>query len=110
MSFNGQKNNRPEFSNLQFTDVIRSWNVSGGNFRPEMVMSKSLIGKFVCALEDQIGVSFLWRQSNDAEEISSALFFKYVDFIQDIDDLYPSFAQLFLQLGVMDNIVSTENS
>ena len=110
VSFNGQKNNRPEFSNLQFTDVIRSWNVSGGNFRPEMVMSKSLIGKFVCALEDQIGVSFLWRQSNDAEEISSALFFKYVDFIQDIDDLYPSFAQLFLQLGVMDNIVSTENS
>lgn len=110
MSFNGQKNNRPEFSNLQFTDVIRSWNVSGGNFKPEMVMSKSLIGKFVCALEDQIGVSFLWRQSNDAEEISSALFFKYIDFIQDMDDLYPSFAQLFLQLGVMDNIVSTENS
>lgn len=110
VSFNGQKNNRPEFNSLQFTDVIRSWNISGGNFKPEMVMSKSLIRKFVCALEDQIGLSFLWRQSNDAEEISSALLFEYIDFIQDLDDLYPSFAQLFLQLGVMNNIGSSENS
>lgn len=73
-------------------------------------MSKSLISKFVRALEDQIGLSFLWRQSNDAEEISSALLFEYIDFIQDLDDLYPSFAQLFLQLGVMNNIGSLENS
>lgn len=100
-SFNGQKNNRPEFKNLQFTDVIRSWSDDTGNFIPEKVMSKTMITKFVCSLEEQIGMKLLIRESDDPDRVSSALLLNYIDFIQDINDLYPSFKNLFIQLGVL---------
>ncbi|HDI3286956.1 TPA: hypothetical protein PMC98_003643, partial [Vibrio cholerae] len=68
--FNGQKNNRPEFQGLQFTDVVRSWREMG-NFKPERVMSKPLIQKFITDLEDRIGMSLMLRSSNTPDEIAA---------------------------------------
>ena len=98
--FNGQKNNRPEFQGLQFTDVVRSWREMG-NFKPERVMSKPLIQKFVTDLEDRIGISLMLRSSNTPDEIAAKLLNKYFDFIQNINDLYPSFNRLMEQLEVL---------
>lgn len=98
--FNGQKNNRPEFQGLSFTDVVRSWR-ENGDFKPERVMSKPLIQKFVTDLEDRIGVSLLLRSSNTPDEIAAKLLNKYFDFIQNVNDLYPSFNRLMEQLEVL---------
>lgn len=98
--FNGQKNNRPEFQGLQFTDVVRSWREMG-NFKPERVMSKPLIQKFVTDLEDRIGISLMLRSSNTPDEIAAKLLNKYFDFIQNPNDLYPSFHRLMEQLEVL---------
>lgn len=98
--FNGQKNNRPEFQGLQFTDVVRSWREMG-NFKPERVMSKPLIQKFVTDLEDRIGMSLMLRSSNTPDEIAAKLLNKYFDFIQNPNDLYPSFHRLMEQLEVL---------
>lgn len=98
--FNGQKNNRPEFQGLQFTDVVRSWREMG-NFKPERVMSKLLIQKFVTDLEDRIGIPLMLRSSNTPDEIAAKLLNKYFDFIQNPNDLYPSFHRLMEQLEVL---------
>ncbi|MBY7933573.1 AAA family ATPase [Vibrio fluvialis] len=98
--FNGQKNNRPEFQGLQFTDVVRSWREMG-NFKPERVMSKPLIQKFITDLEDRIGMSLMLRSSNTPDEIAAKLLNKYFDFIQNPNDLYPSFHRLMEQLEVL---------
>ncbi|EKP0297330.1 MULTISPECIES: ATP-dependent nuclease [Aeromonas] len=98
--FNGQKNNRPEFSTLQFTDVVRSW-TDQGVFRPERVMAKPIIRDFVMGLESKIGLSLFLRSSNNDEEIASLLLIKYFDFIASLDDLFPSFRQLFIQLHIL---------
>ncbi|MXS86568.1 DUF4435 domain-containing protein, partial [Nitrosomonas sp. HPC101] len=50
INFKGQKKNRPEFEAVQFIDVVRSWS-ENGEFKPELVMSKPLIQKFVTDLE-----------------------------------------------------------
>ncbi|HZJ97211.1 MAG TPA: AAA family ATPase, partial [Oligella sp.] len=98
--FNGQKNNRPEFEGLEFANVIRSW-FENGTFMPERVMSKPMIKKFVLALESKIGLSLFLRSSNDHEEIASKLLNSYIDFIQSVDDVYPSFRQLLSQLQIL---------
>ncbi|MCX2843049.1 AAA family ATPase [Microbulbifer thermotolerans] len=98
--FNGQKNNRPELQDLQFTDVVRSWREMG-DFKPERVMSKPLIQKFVTDLEKRIGISLMLRSSNTPDEIAAKLLNKYFDFIQDLHDLYPSFHRLMEQLEVL---------
>jgi len=99
--FNGQKRNRPEFSNLQYPDVMRSWTVNG-NFQTALVMSKPLISLFVIKLEENLGRSLFLRSSNSDEEISSKLFLAYIEFLNDIDDFYPSLKELFIQLGVLE--------
>ncbi|WKM74734.1 AAA family ATPase [Klebsiella oxytoca] len=98
--FNGQKKNRPEFANLNFVDVVRSW-CEDAVFKPERVMSKPLIQKFVTDLENKIGISLFLRNSNADEEIASILLFKYFDFIRTMDDLYLSFRHLMEQLEVL---------
>lgn len=98
--FNGQKKNRPEFANLNFVDVVRSW-CEDAVFKPERVMSKPLIQKFVTDLENKIGISLFLRSSNADEEIASILLFKYFDFIRTMDDLYLSFRHLMEQLEVL---------
>lgn len=98
--FNGQKNNRPEFQGLPFTDVVRSWREMG-DFKPERVMSKPLIQKFVTDLEGRIGISLVLRSSNTPDEIAAKLLNKYFDFIQNLNDLYPSFNRLMEQLEVL---------
>lgn len=100
ISFDGQKNNRPEFEGLQFIDVVRSWS-EGGQFQPERVMSKKLIKRFVKDFEDRIGVSLFLRGSDSEEEVASRLLFNYFDFLNDIDDLVPSLRTLFTQLEVL---------
>ncbi|WP_025566094.1 AAA family ATPase [Psychromonas sp. SP041] len=108
--FNGQKNNRPEFENLQFVEVMRSWS-DDGQFKPERVMSKPLIRDFVIQLESKIKQSLFIRTSNKDEEVASILFNKYIEFIASIDDLVPSLKQLFTQLGVLavpDNEANAE--
>lgn len=99
--FKGQKNNRPEFTNLQFLDVIRSWSVDG-EFKPERVMSKPIIRDFVIKLESLTGRSLFLRDSNNDEEVSSKLFINYIHFINNIDDVVPSLVSLFIQLGVLE--------
>lgn len=99
--FKGQKNNRPEFENLQFTDVVRSW-IENGTFKAERVMSKPIIRDFVLQLEDLLGISLFLRESNNDEEVSSKLFINYINFINHIDDVAPSLVSLFIQLGVLD--------
>ncbi|MEI7185013.1 AAA family ATPase [Pectobacterium carotovorum] len=98
--FNGQKNNRPEFVNLNFVDVVRSW-CEDAVFKPERVMSKPFIKKFVTDLENKIGISLFLRSSNVDEEVASKLLFNYFNFIQTINDLYPSFRHLMEQLEVL---------
>ena len=98
--FRGQQNNRPEFEGLEFIDVVRSW-TEGGNFMPERIMSKPMIKRFVTDLETKIGVSLFLRSSNDNDEISSTLLVKYIEFIQTLDDLFPSFRQLMVQLQIL---------
>jgi ABC-type Mn2+/Zn2+ transport system ATPase subunit len=108
--FNGQKNNRPEFENLQFVEVMRSWS-DDGQFKPERVMSKPLIRDFVIQLESKIQQSLFIRTSNKDEEVASMLLNKYIEFIASIDDLVPSLKQLFTQLGVLavpDNEANAE--
>ncbi|ELB2260431.1 AAA family ATPase [Vibrio parahaemolyticus] len=99
--FKGQKNNRPEFENLQFTDVVRSW-TENGIFKAERVMSKPLIRDFVLQLENLLGVSLFLRESNNDEEVSSKLFINYINFINHIDDVAPSLVSLFIQFGVLE--------
>lgn len=99
--FNGQKNNRPEFSALQFIDVMRSWS-DQGVFRVERVMSKPMIRDFITSLELKLGRSLFLRTSNDDEEISSKFFNGYLSFINSIDDVVQSLKSLFIQLGVIN--------
>lgn len=98
--FNGQKSNRPEFNQLEFTGVIRSWS-DDGVFKPERVMSKPLIRNFVIALESKIGFSLFMRSSNNDDEIASKLLLNYFDFLQGMDDLVPSLRHLFVQLEIL---------
>jgi len=102
LRFNGQKNNRPEFTGLQFIDVVRSWS-DNGNFKLEKIMSKALIQKFVLDFEESINQSLFLRNSNNDEEVASKLLFSYFDFIQSTADLFPSFRLLFIHLGILRN-------
>ena len=52
-------------------------------------------------LESKIGLSLFLRSSNNDEEIASLLLIKYFDFIASLDDLFPSFRQLFIQLHIL---------
>lgn len=99
--FNGQKNNRPEFSALQFIEVMRSWS-DQGVFRVERVMSKPMIRDFITNLELKLGRSLFLRTSNDDEEIASKFFNGYLSFINSIDDVVQSLKSLFIQLGVIN--------
>ncbi len=65
-------------------------------------MSKPLISKFVKNLEERVQFAFLLRSSNNDEEISSQLFLKYCDFIDEVNDVYPSFISLFQQIQVLE--------
>jgi len=98
--FNGQKRNRPEFEDLEFADVMRSWRREGV-FQTALVMSKSLIKEFVLKLEENLGRSLFLRSSNDDDEISSKLFLAYIYYLDDIENLYPSLTDLFTKLGVL---------
>lgn len=101
--FNSQKNNRPEFNNLQFIEVIRSWS-ENSVFKPERVMSKPMIRDFIIGLELKIGRSLFLRTSNDDEEIASKFFNNYIKFIDSINDVVPSLKSLFIQLGVLTDL------
>ncbi len=101
--FNSQKNNRPEFSDLQFVDVIRSW-TENGDFKLERVMSKPMIKKFVNDLEMEIGMSLFLRGSNDDEVVASLFLNNYFDFIQTPQDLLPSFRGLFELFGILQPV------
>lgn len=98
--FQGQKRNRPEFQNLEFIDVVRSW-YENGIFKPEKVMSKPIIRDFVTQLETLIGRSLFLRQSNDDEEVSSKFFINYINFINNINDVAPSLISLLIKLDVL---------
>ena len=100
LRFNSQKGNRPEFEELQFNDVVRSWS-EGDVFKLERVMSKRLIQIFITQLESRVGFSIFLRSSNADEEIASKLLLNYFDFINNIDDLFPSMRILLTQLGVL---------
>ncbi|MFS1440864.1 AAA family ATPase [Vibrio sp. 10N.286.46.E10] len=100
-SFKGQKSNRPEFDTLDFDDVMRGWS-DDGQFMTQRIMSKPLISKFVKNLEERVQFAFLLRSSNNDEEISSQLFLKYCDFIDGVNDVYPSFISLFQQIQVLE--------
>jgi len=71
--FKSQRNNRPEFENLEFVEVMRSWS-ENGQFRAERIMSKTLIREFVIRFESAVKRSLLLRTSNKDEEVSSILF------------------------------------
>lgn len=98
--FDGQKNNRPEFSNLDFTSVVRSW-TEGGVFRLERIMSKPIIKKFILDLESKIGQPLLIRDSDDSEEIAAKLLNGYFEFITTLADVLPSFQKLMVTLDVL---------
>ena len=109
VKFNGQKSNRPEFSNLEYTSVMRSW-TQNGNFKTSLVMSKPLIKMFLLELEMELGQSLFLRHSNDDEEIASTLLLMYVGWFEDIQSLYPSFVDLFVQLGVLEEANADEET
>lgn len=100
LSFNGQKNNRPEFEGLEFIDVIRSW--ESNNFKYECIMSKPLIQEFILRLEEKLQQSLFIRCSNNEEELSSKLLLLYFDFIQDLNDVFPSFKNLLIHLELFE--------
>lgn len=99
--FKGQKNNRPEFHDLQFIDVVRSW-TENNVFKIEKIMSKPIIRYFVTKLEESIGGSLFLRNSNNDEEVSSKFFIHYINFINDINDVVPSIVSIFTQLGILE--------
>ena len=107
--FKSQRNNRPEFENLEFVEVMRSWS-ENGQFRAERIMSKPLIRDFVIRFESAVKRSLFLRTSNKDEEVSSMLFNKYIEFIESIDDLVPSLKNLFTQLGVLAQPNNVENA
>ncbi|MEI9534886.1 ATP-dependent nuclease [Moellerella wisconsensis] len=107
--FKSQRNNRPEFENLEFVEVMRSWS-ENGQFRAERIMSKPLIRDFVIRFESAVKRSLFLRTSNKDEEVSSMLFNKYIEFIESIDDLVPSLKNLFTQLGVLALPNNVENA
>lgn len=100
LSFNGQKNNRPEFEGLEFIDVMRSW--ESNNFKYERIMSKPLIQEFILGLEEKLQQSLFIRCSNNEEELSSKLLLLYFDFIQDLNDVFPSFKNLLIHLELFE--------
>ncbi len=101
LSFNGQKNNRPEFDRLEFIDVIRSWE-DNNNFKYERIMSKPLIQEFILRLEGKLQQSLFMRCSNNEEELSSKLLLLYFDFIQDLNDVFSSFKDLLIHLELFE--------
>lgn len=101
LSFNGQKNNRPEFDGLEFIDVIRSWE-DNNNFKYERIMSKPLIQEFILRLEGKLQQSLFMRCSNNEEELSSKLLLLYFDFIQDLNDVFSSFKDLLIHLELFE--------
>jgi hypothetical protein len=100
LRFKGQKNNRPEFINLQFPEVMRSWS-SNGVFEIQRIMSKPLIAKFVKDFEQQLDCQLIHRNVDTDEELSSNLLIAYFDFLASMEDLYPSFKELLMQLDVL---------
>lgn len=100
--FDSQKDNRPEFDKLTFTDVIRCW-ATDEDLKIERIMSKPLIKKFVLDMESKTGCSLFLRSSNSPDEISSLLLLNYFNFIEDLNDLFPSFKDLFIQLEILNH-------
>lgn len=100
LSFNGQKNNRPEFDGLEFIDVMRSWD--GNNFKYERIMSKPLIQEFILRLEEKLQQSLFMRCSNNEEELSSKMLLLYFDFISDLNDVFQSFKNLLIHLELFE--------
>ncbi|WP_335910052.1 hypothetical protein [Shewanella indica] len=108
--FRSQKNNRPEFANLDFLDVVRSWS-DNGIFKSERVMSKPLIREFIDAVSADLGRPLVTVAVESDEAKASALFDMYVESIDTMDDLYPSFKSLFTQLGLLvDNAEGDEEA
>ncbi|MDO6672112.1 hypothetical protein [Cobetia amphilecti] len=101
VSFEGQKKNRPEFNGLDFFDVAASW-TENEVFKVERVMTKKIIRDFVLAIEDGVGFTMFMRGSNNENEVSSVLLFRYFDFIETEEDIYPSFKKLLQQLEILE--------
>ncbi len=101
VSFEGQKGNRPEFEGLDFFDVTASW-MENEMFKVERVMTKKIIRDFVLNVEDEVGFTMFMRRSNNENEVSSILLFRYFDFIESEEDIYPSFKSLLRQLEILE--------
>lgn len=99
-SFNGQKNNRPEFEKLDFDEVVQDWN-TGNQLRLQNVMNKIHINEFVQKVESGIGHSICLRSGNSDEDVASSLLNTYIDSIQNEADVYPTFRDLSNQMGLL---------
>ncbi|EIK0772346.1 AAA family ATPase [Vibrio alginolyticus] len=105
--FKSQKGNRAEFADLDFPDVMRGWS-KDGQFKAERIMSKHLIGEFITLMEERLGIPLVVVTENSDEAKSSALFSLYVNFIATMDDVYLSFKELFVQLGLLTEDAENE--
>jgi hypothetical protein len=79
---------------------MRSW--ESNNFKYERIMSKPLIQEFIRGLEEKLQQSLFIRCSNNEEELSSKLLLLYFDFIQDLNDVFPSFKNLLIHLELFE--------
>lgn len=99
-SFNGQKNNRPEFKNLDFDEVVQDWNVNG-KLMIQYVMNKAQINEFVFDVETNVGCPIVSRIGISDEQVASALLNSYIDSIEHDTDIYPAFKDLIEQIGIV---------
>ncbi len=84
--FSSQKNGyRQDLDDVTFNDFIRD--VYEVNFSPQYLFNKTLIKEFYTNFNTHFNLGLLF-EDNSAEHYSSDLFTKYINFIENEDDIY----------------------
>lgn len=91
--FRGQRNNRPEYDQLEINEFVRDLD-DNGTFQVYRVMSKTVIAKFVLDLEVALGCKFVHRNDDECETISCGLLNQYINILIAPDQLFPAYLDL----------------
>lgn len=85
-----KKPTRPELDKVEFDIYARE-----ASQKIQYAMNKDNIRAFVLKIEDEWGITLFQREDDISETIASGLLNKYIETIEEIDDIYDDYICLF---------------
>ena len=85
-----KKPTRPELDKVEF-DIY----AGEASQKIQYAMNKDNIRAFVLKIEDEWGITLFQREDDISETIASGLLNKYIETIEEIDDIYDDYICLF---------------